>query len=330
VAVQVAADGRGTAPPDDVIHTEGLTKVFRGRGPEVRAVDGLDLRVRPGEIFGLLGPNGAGKTTTVGMLTTRVVPTSGRAFVGGIDVVAHTALAKRVIGVVPQTNTLDRSLDVSENLYFHGRYFGMGHREARAATNDLLEQFRLADRAHAEVDHLSGGMAQRLMVARAIMHEPSVLFLDEPTAGLDPQSRIALWDVVRELHGRGQTILLTTHYMEEADQLCDRVAIMDRGKLLALDTPAQLKATTGLDTQVRMHVGGDHQALVTLLEGLPNVDGGRVVDGAVHIYVRPGGPTLPELITHADRNGFAVTDVGMTPPTLETVFISLTGKDLRE
>jgi ABC-2 type transport system ATP-binding protein len=278
----------------------------------------------------LLGPNGAGKTTTVGMLTTRVVPTSGRALVGGIDVVAHPALTKRVIGVVPQSNTLDRSLDVRENLYFHGRYFGMGHRAARIATDDLLEQFRLADRAHAEVDQLSGGMAQRLMVARAIMHEPRILFLDEPTAGLDPQSRIALWDVVRTLHDRGQTILLTTHYMEEADQLCDRVAIMDHGKLLALDTPARLKATVGAETEVRIQASGDLQGLVTLLEGLRDVDGGRVVDGVVHVYVRHGGPTLPELITHADRNGFEVTDVGVTQPTLETVFIQLTGKDLRE
>jgi ABC-2 type transport system ATP-binding protein len=330
VAVEVATDARGPAAPDDVIRTEDLTKVFHGRGGTVRAVDGLDLGVRPGEIFGLLGPNGAGKTTTVGMLTTRVIPTAGRAFVGGIDVVAQPALAKRVIGVVPQTNTLDRSLDVGENLYFHGRYFGMGPREARRATDELLERLRLADRARAEVDQLSGGMAQRLMVARAIMHDPRILFLDEPTAGLDPQSRLALWDVVRDLHARGQTILLTTHYMEEADQLCDRVAIMDRGQLLALDTPANLKATVGADTEVRIHATGDLQALVTLLETMPNVDGGQVVEGTVHVYVRHGGPTLPELITQADRGGFEVTDVGVTLPSLETVFIQLTGKDLRE
>src|SRR5262249_35312926 len=210
----------------DVIRTDSLTKVFDGRGGQGRAVDSLDLGVRTGEIFGLLGPNGAGKTTTVGMLTTRVIPTSGRAWIGDIDVVAQPAVAKRVIGVVPQTNTLDRSLDVSENLYFHGRYFGMGARDARQRTDELLEQFRLADRAKAEVAELSGGMAQRLMVARAIMHYPHVLFLDEPTSGLDPQSRLALWDVMTDLHKRGQTIVLTTHYMEEADQLCDRVAIV--------------------------------------------------------------------------------------------------------
>jgi ABC-2 type transport system ATP-binding protein len=330
VAVEVALGESRPSASDDVIRTDGLTKVFGSRGAVVRAVDGLDLTVHAGEIFGLLGPNGAGKTTTVGMLTTRVVPTGGTASVGGIDVVAHPALAKQVIGVVPQTNTLDRSLDVYENLYFHGRYFGMNHRRARAVATDFLDRFRLADRARAEVDHLSGGMAQRLMVARAIMHEPRILFLDEPTAGLDPQSRIALWDVVRELHADGQTILLTTHYMEEADQLCERVAIMDHGKLLALDTPARLKATVGADTEVRMQASGDLDALVAHLEQLGAVVGGRVIDGRAHVYVRSGGPALPELITHADRGGFHVTDVGVTEPTLETVFIALTGKDLRD
>jgi ABC-2 type transport system ATP-binding protein len=338
VAVEVAhgrKDGPQGADPaadtgDAVIRTEGLTKVFGARAGSVRAVEGLDLVVPRGEIFGLLGPNGAGKTTTVGMLTTRVVPSVGRAFVGGIDVVAQPALAKQVIGVVPQTNTLDRSLDVFENLYFHGRYFGMPHRRARAVAMEFLERFRLADRAKAEVDQLSGGMAQRLMVARAIMHEPAILFLDEPTAGLDPQSRIALWDVVRELHAGGQTLLLTTHYMEEADQLCDRVAIMDHGRLLALDTPARLKANIGADTEVRILASGDLRALAAHLETLPAVVGGRVIDDRLHVYVKPGGPALPELIAHADRGGFSVTDVGVTEPTLETVFIALTGKDLRE
>ena len=313
-----------------VIVTEGLTKVFGGRGGEVRAVDGLDLEVERGEIFGLLGPNGAGKTTTVGMLTTRVIPTAGRAHVGGIDVVADPTATKRVIGVVSQTNTLDRSLDVAENLVFHARYFGYGAREAKRRTDELLERFRLTDRAHAEVVALSGGMAQRLMVARAIMHDPDVLFLDEPTSGLDPQSRLALWDVIGELNGRGQTVVLTTHYMEEAEQLCDRVAIVDHGRLLALGTPEELERAVGATAEVRIQATGDSDALLSELRMLPGVDGGQVVEGTVHLYVGADGPSLPEIIGSADRAGFTVRDVGISETSLETVFISLTGRELRE
>jgi ABC-2 type transport system ATP-binding protein len=330
MAVDAQRTGTHLETDGDVIVTEGLTKVFDGRGGPLRAVEGLNLRVHRGEIFGLLGPNGAGKTTTVGMLTTRVIPTEGRALVGGIDVVARPAAAKQVIGVVPQTNTLDRALDVSENLYFHGRYFGMSARQSHERTSELLEQFRLADRATANVNEMSGGMAQRLMVARAIMHEPDVLFLDEPTSGLDPQSRLALWDVINELHGRGQTIVLTTHYMEEADQLCERVAIIDHGRLLALDTPAALKRSIDADTEIRLHTSGDADALARELDSLPGVDSARVVDGTVYVYLRAGGATLPEIITHADHKGFAVQDVGVKETTLETVFIDLTGRELRE
>ena len=235
---------------DIVIRTSELTKQYPGM--DRPAVDALTLEVHKGEIFGLLGPNGAGKTTTAGMLTTRVVPTAGEAWVGGIDVVRHPAVAKQVIGVVPQQNTLDRSLNVWENLFFHGRFFGLSSRDARKLADELLEQFHLARWAKAPVLALSGGMAQRLMVARAILHRPAILFLDEPTAGLDPQSRIALWEILGQLHAEGQTILLTTHYMEEADQLCSRVAIMDHGRILALDTPAALKASVETDSVVTL------------------------------------------------------------------------------
>src|SRR5579871_1053519 len=235
---------------DAVIHTEDLTKVYQGT--DFAAVDKLNLDVKTGEIFGLLGPNGAGKTTTAGMLTTRVVPTSGRAFLGGIDVAAHPALAKQLSGIVSQQNTLDRQLTVWENLYFHGRLFGISAAESRRISDRLLEQFHLSKWAKASVFALSGGMAQRLMVARAIFHRPAVLFMDEPTAGLDPQSRLALWEILGKLNADGQTILLTTHYMEEADRLCGRVAIMDHGKILALDTPAELKRGVDADTIVTL------------------------------------------------------------------------------
>jgi ABC-2 type transport system ATP-binding protein len=293
-------------------------------------VDGLDLDVAEGEIFGLLGPNGAGKTTTVGMLTTRVVPTSGSARVAGVDVVARPTEAKQAIGVVSQSNTLDRSLNVWENLYFHGRYFGMGAKASRQAADELLERFRLADRADADVATLSGGMAQRLMVARSILHRPRVLFLDEPTAGLDPQSRLALWEILGELHALGQTILLTTHYMEEADQLAARVAIMDHGRLLALDTPAALKRSVGADTVVKVSAEGDLAALASHLETLDGACEVRVVDSVVQVSVQGIQGVLPRIVDHAERGGYTLSDLSVTEPTLETVFINLTGKDLRE
>ncbi len=232
-------------PTDEVIRTSALRKVYDGA--DFAAVDGLELSVRAGEIFGLLGPNGAGKTTTAGMLTTRVIPTSGNAYVGAIDVVAQPALAKQLIGIVSQTNTLDRQLNVWENLYFHGRLFGIGAADSRRLADELLAKMHLSKWAKASVYALSGGMAQRLMMARAILHRPAVLFLDEPTAGLDPQSRLALWEILGELNREGQTILLTTHYMEEADELCNRLAIMDHGKILALGTPAELKRSVGAE-----------------------------------------------------------------------------------
>ena len=313
--------------PDEVISVRGLTKIYprqaNGAASDLIAVDDLELSVTRGEIFGLLGPNGAGKTTTVGMLTTRVIPTSGHAVVNGIDVVADPACAKRDIGVVPQANTLDRSLTVRENLYFHGRYFGMGDSEAGEASDDLLEQFRLTAKADAEVHHLSGGMAQRLMVARAILHRPAVLFLDEPTAGLDPQSRLALWEIVGRLHDEGQTILLTTHYMEEADRMCDRVAIMDQGRVLALDTPAGLKQSSSVK---------DGKAAVMRLwlsrslDALMPVGGFRDGDRRQR---EAAERALGELVEAADSLGVPLPE----PPdevTLETVFINLTGRELRE
>jgi ABC-2 type transport system ATP-binding protein len=323
IAASVGAD-----PAQEVIRCEQLTKLYPGG---VLAVDRLDLTVHRGEIFGLLGPNGAGKTTTAGMLTTRVLPTGGRALVAGIDVVAHPALAKQVIGVVPQTNTLDRSLTVWENLYYHGRFFGMSAREARVAADDALVQFRLTDRAKARVMALSGGMGQRLMVARAILHRPSVLFLDEPTAGLDPQSRIALWEILANLHAAGQTIFLSTHYMEEADSFCDRVAIMDRGRILALDNPEDLKQTVGADTIVTVSTRGDLEALARVLE--ESVEGAtrtQLVAGTIQLHVEGTHGILPEVIAAADQGGFAITDLSVAEPSLETVFITLTGKDLRD
>ncbi len=309
------------------IRLEDLVKVYQG-DPPVRAVDGIDLEVRQGEVFGLLGPNGAGKTTTVGMCTTRVIPNSGRVWVAGIDVLADPARVKRLIGVVTQFNTLDRSCSVRENLYFHCRYFGMGHAPARARADELLAQFRLAERARAMPEELSGGMAQRLQVARAIAHYPRLLFLDEPTAGLDPQSRLALWEIVQGMRERGITVLLTTHYMEEADSLCDRVAIMDNGRVLVCDAPAALKRSIGADTVIELHLDEPPDGLPDSLRTLPGVAGVEPTPAGVRVLAGNADGLLPKVVEVAQ--GHHLRDVSVTAPTLETVFIRLTGRDLRE
>jgi ABC-2 type transport system ATP-binding protein len=314
---------------NEVIRTEELTKRYSGM--DVSAVDGLNLKVHQGEIFGLLGPNGAGKTTTAGILTTRVVPTSGTAYVAGIDVRKHPALVKQVSGIVSQQNTLDRQLTVWENLYFHGRLFGINAKESRRRADELLERFTLSKWAKASVYALSGGMAQRLMVARAIFHSPAVLFLDEPTAGLDPQSRLALWDMLQELNATGQTVVLTTHYMEEADQLCARVAIMDHGKILALDTPANLKKSVGADTIVTVKVASNGDKLAEALKNeLPGVVSTRVVENVVTAQVEGADRLVPRVVNIAETTQVEVIDLAVAEPTLETVFINLTGKELRE
>ena len=318
--------GDGARP---IIETAGLTKTYPGT--DFRAVDELNLRVATGEVFGLLGPNGAGKTTTVGVLTTRVIPSAGTASVGGIDVVRHPTLAKQLIGVVSQQNTLDRQLTPWENLYFHGRLFGMSARESRETADELLERFQLSRFAKASVYALSGGMAQRLMVARAIFHRPAVLFLDEPTAGLDPQGRLALWELLGGLNAEGQTIMLTTHYMEEADKLCDRVAIMDHGRILALDTPAALKRSVGADTIVTVKAGGDTarlaEAFEAQLEGLTRT---RALPDGVELQIRGSDRLVPRIVEAAENAGFSLADLSVAEPTLETVFIGLTGKELRD
>jgi ABC-2 type transport system ATP-binding protein len=308
------------------IEVQGLVKVYPGP-PAVRAVDGIDLEVHEGETFGLLGPNGAGKTTTVGVCTTRVRATEGRAVVSGVDVAAESTRAKSVMGVVTQFNTLDRALSVRQNLYYHCRYFGMSRRHAAERADELLERFRLEDRAIGMTIALSGGMAQRLQVARAVAHRPRVLFLDEPTAGLDPQSRIALWEVVEELKSEGVTVLLTTHYMEEADSLCDRVAIVDHGKVLVLGPPAELRRSLGAETVITLHLD-DEAGLVPRLQGLSGVLRVEPAPEGLRVLTSTGAGLVPQVVEVALGHG--LSDVAVTEPTLETVFISLTGRELRD
>jgi ABC-2 type transport system ATP-binding protein len=225
------------------IHISGLRKEYpTPGGGTVIALAGLDLDIASGELFGLLGPNGAGKSTTIGILTTRIRPTAGSAVVAGADVRRSSVAVRQRIGVVPQRANPDLSLTALENLVFHAGYFGIPRVAATARAHTLMGTLGIADKMRARVGELSGGQQQRLMIARALIHEPRVIFLDEPTVGLDPQARLGLWEILRSLHADGRTIVMTTHYMEEADQLCDRLAIIDHGALLALDTPVALKA----------------------------------------------------------------------------------------
>src|ERR1700735_1672210 len=254
-----------------IVEIEGLQKIYNGK-QRVVAVDDIDLSVREGELFGLLGPNGAGKTTTISICTTRALPTSGRVRIAGIDVVKTPALARRNIGVVPQYNTLDRACTIFENIHFHCLYFGFSRAEAKQRTHQLLAQFHLTERADAYPAQLSGGLAQRVQIARAIAHRPKVLFLDEPSAGLDPQSRIAMWDAVRGLREEGITVVLTTHYMEEADELCDRVAIIDHGKILVEDTPSALKNSVGAQKVYALDLS-NHEGALQLVEQLKQMNG---------------------------------------------------------
>ncbi len=312
-----------------IVEVRGLRKVYGGK-TGVTAVDGIDLTVGAGEIYGLLGPNGAGKTTTISICTTRALPTSGKVMIAGVDVVASPALARRSIGVVPQYNTLDRACTISENIFFHCLYFGFSRVDAKARTAELLEQFHLTERTKAYPSQLSGGLAQRVLIARAIAHRPKVLFLDEPSAGLDPQSRLAMWDAVRGLRHEGITVVITTHYMEEADELCDRVAIIDHGKILVEDTPSALKNSVGAQKVYQLHLrdeGGAEKLAETLrgVEGVIRVEG--TGDG-VRVFAHGADGLLSEIVAAASPYG--LKDLTIAETSLETVFIQLTGRDLRE
>jgi ABC-2 type transport system ATP-binding protein len=319
---------------ETAIAVSDLKKTYQPKtrkGVEVKAVDGISFAVPRGEFFGLLGPNGAGKTTTIGVLTTRVVPTGGSASIEGIDVARNPVAVKRRIGVVPQVNNLDRSLTAREILLFHAEYFGIPKQARESRAQSFLERFELAERADDKVIGFSGGMVQRLKIARALMHEPAILFLDEPTTGLDPQSRRAMWDLLSELNAKGQTILLTTHYMEEADQLCQRAAIMDHGKLLALDSPAKLKHKVPggylIELQVR---GAVPDSFPTTLRALTGVVEIKAEQERVRIYADRVEGLLANAMRLASEQGVEVTDAHVAEPSLENLFLHLTGRSLRE
>ncbi len=299
--------------------------------PEIVALDGISLDILPGEIFCLLGPNGAGKSTTVGVLTTRVRPTGGQAFIGEYDVWQNQVAVKRLIGVVAQRPNLDFSLTAREILTFHGAYFGLSSQERAKRAEALLERFKLTDRADQMVRGFSGGMMQRLSIARAMMHDPQVLFLDEPSAGLDPQTRLLLWEIVREYNQSGKTILLTTHNMEEADALCKRLAIIDHERVIALGTPQELKASVPGGYLLRLRFGLHSPDFLIRLQALAGVREVRANDSnGADVYADRGGSLVAEVAALASGAGVELCDVHISEPSLENLFLHHTGRSLRE
>ncbi len=297
---------------------------------EVVALDGVSMEIPAGGIFGLLGPNGAGKSTTIGIVTTRTRPTGGRAFVGDLDVWKQQAAVKRLLGVVPQRPNLDFALTAREILTFHGAYYGQGAKERTLRAAQLLDVFKLNDRADQLVRGFSGGMMQRLSIARAMMHDPEVLFLDEPSAGLDPQTRLLLWETIRDYNKRGKTIVITTHYMDEADTLCEKIAIIDHGKVIAEGTPEQLKASIPGGYLLRLRFDRVTPELIAALKELPGVTEVRESGPSADVYAASGGKLIAPIVGTATLMGVELRDVHISEPSLETLFLHHTGRSLRD
>jgi len=319
----------GTAGADDggqtAIAARSLCRTFKGG---IEAVRGIDLTVSRGEVFGFLGPNGAGKTTTVRMLCTLLPPTSGSATVAGLDVTRDAAAVRRRIGVALQEIGLDPVQTGRELLELQCGLYGIGGQRARARARELLELVGLSDAADRRTKTYSGGMKRRLDLASALVHSPDVLFLDEPTTGLDPASRLTIWDEVRRINAGGATVFLTTQYLEEADKLCDRLAIIDNGQIVAEGTPAQLKAEMGHDVVSVSVEGADVGATEAAVSGLPGLE--RVVSeaDAVALYVEDGASSIPEIVRRLEGAQIRTGAISVARPSLDDVFLKATGRRL--
>src|SRR5215469_2399995 len=317
------------ASPEAVIETRGLRRVFKARNRSVEAVAGVDLRVLRGEIFGFLGPNGAGKTTTLRMLSTLLPPTGGTARVAGCELASEPARIRERIGYVGQAGGADREITGRTELVFQGRLYGMTTAAAHRRATELIDMLELEGAADRKVSTYSGGQKRRLDIGMGLVHDPQLLFLDEPTTGLDPQSRARVWDEVRKMHDRGTTVFLTTHYLDEADALCDRVAIIDYGKIVAEDTPEELKRAIAGDV-VTFSIAGDQQRALDLVKDQDFVRESRIENGSVVLYVERGELAMPAILRLLDAASLPLTSVELHRPSLDDVFLRQTGRSLRD
>jgi len=317
-----------TPAQEKIIRIEHLSKVFRDGSRTVKAVDDVSFEVRKGEIFGLLGPNGAGKSTIIRILTTLLLPTSGRAFVGPYDITRQPEEIRRVIGVCPQNSTLDLELTAYDNLDFYGNLLDLDPRTLDARIRELLEMADLSDRAHAPVQTLSGGMRRKLEIVRAFIHKPLILFLDEPTIGLDPESRREVWRQVTALNREKTTIILTTHYMDEAEKLCDRIAFVDKGRLLRLDTTENLKHSLPAGDVIEIGIERVDEETLAALRAESRLTSVEVREHKLVISAENGSRVLPSIVEIFERHALPMTSIAIRSPSIEDVFIYLTGRRL--
>ena len=315
---------------NNILEVKDLKKTFHMKnGRNIEAVKGISFDVKRGEVFGFLGPNGAGKSTTISMLTTQRTVTAGKIILDGVSLIEDPAGARRKIGVVAQHNNLDRGLTARENLIYHAKYFGMETKTANQKADEYLEKFGLADRQHDYVRSYSGGMAQRLKIARAMMHTPEILFLDEPTTGLDPSYRAILWEQMTALNKEaGTTIFLTTHYMEEPEQFCNRIAIVDQGELKAIGTSAELKAMIPSNNIVSMKLSDLNPSYLETAKTLPGVEKAAIQNGVLLLYMKDAQPDFNYLIGWTKQQNTTLLNISLSTSTLDDVFIHLTGKGI--
>jgi ABC-2 type transport system ATP-binding protein len=313
-------------PP--ILEVQNLVKKFG----DINAVDGVSFAIQAGEVFSLLGPNGAGKTTTISMLSCLLEPTSGDTIIDGHSITKEALEVKRIIGVVPQEIALYDELSARENLTFWGQMYGLGGNALKTRVTEVLEQIGLADRAKDRIKTYSGGMKRRVNIGVGLLHKPLLLFMDEPTVGIDPQSRRSILDSVKDLNKAGMTVLYTTHYMEEAEELSHRVGIIDQGKMIAIGTQKELTQLVGENETLRLHTGEnvDVQPLMDALQELPQVIHISTSDNMVVLIVPEADDALPPVLGMADRLGYKIRSVDIQEPNLEAVFLKLTGRALRD